>query len=140
MWGASELANPIERLVVKLLPRLPERWVARMAGEPTVIRGRTLDPWVQLITRRAAGETPMHELTPVEARARADAAIGLAAGPPRAMGHVEHRAIPGPGGNLLIRVYRPLDLSGPRPLLLYFHQGGCVIGNSCSDRLGDHEK
>ena len=96
MWGASELANPIERLVVKLLPRLPERWVARMAGEPTVIRGRTLDPWVQLITRRAAGETPMHELTPVEARARADAAIGLAAGPPRAMGHVEHRSIPVP--------------------------------------------
>jgi acetyl esterase/lipase len=71
----------------------------------------------------------MHELTPVEARAAADAAIMLAAGRARPMAHVEDRAIPGPGGSLPVRVYTPHGLAGARPLLLYFHQGGCVIGN-----------
>jgi acetyl esterase/lipase len=46
------------------------------------------------------------------------------------------RSIPGPGGDLKIRVYRPLGgaSSGPRPLVVYFHGGGYVFGEL---RLGD---
>jgi acetyl esterase/lipase len=48
---------------------------------------------------------------------------------------VRDRTIPGPGGDLAVRVYRPARPgSGDRPLVLYFHGGGFVFGDL---RLGD---
>src|SRR5262245_27417791 len=48
---------------------------------------------------------------------------------------VEDRTIPGPGGELAARVYRPSGAgSGSRPLVVYFHGGGFVLGDL---RLGD---
>jgi acetyl esterase len=45
------------------------------------------------------------------------------------------RTIPGPGGDLPVRVYRPVRRnSGARPLIVYFHGGGFVFGDL---RLGD---
>lgn len=45
------------------------------------------------------------------------------------------RCIPGPGGDIKIRVYRRFGAaSGPRPLVVYFHGGGFVFGEL---RLGD---
>jgi len=43
------------------------------------------------------------------------------------VGDITHRLIPGPGGQLLIRVYTPQG-SGPFPGVVYFH-GGWVIAN-----------
>lgn len=45
-----------------------------------------------------------------------------------AVGDVSHLLIPGPGGQLLIRIYTPKG-TGPFPGLMYFHGGGWVIGN-----------
>jgi acetyl esterase/lipase len=46
------------------------------------------------------------------------------------------RSIPGPGGDLPIRVYASASASsGPRPLVVYFHGGGYVFGGGL--RLGD---
>ena len=48
---------------------------------------------------------------------------------------VRDRSIPGPGGDLRIRVYQPPGAaSGPRPLVVYLHGGGFVFGEL---RLGD---
>ena len=44
------------------------------------------------------------------------------------VGNVNHILIPGPGGQLLARVYTPFG-SGPFPVLVYFHGGGWVIAN-----------
>lgn len=44
------------------------------------------------------------------------------------VGEVYDRTIPGPGGELTIRVYRPADASDPTPCLMFFHGGGWVIG------------
>jgi acetyl esterase len=45
------------------------------------------------------------------------------------------RTIPGPGGDLPVRVYQPVrSNSGVRPLIVYFHGGGFVFGDL---RLGD---
>jgi len=44
------------------------------------------------------------------------------------VGNVKHILIPGPGGQLLARVYTPFG-SGPFPVLVYFHGGGFVIAN-----------
>ncbi|MDN5915390.1 MAG: alpha/beta hydrolase [Pseudonocardia sp.] len=41
---------------------------------------------------------------------------------------VESRNIPGPGGDIPVRIYTP-DVAGTRPLVVYFHGGGWVIGD-----------
>ena len=43
---------------------------------------------------------------------------------------VEDRTIPGPGGPLRLRIYRPVGSAGvPRGVLLYMHGGGMVMGS-----------
>src|SRR5712692_5280337 len=44
------------------------------------------------------------------------------------VGHVEDRMIPGPAGEIPIRIYTPQG-SGPFPVLVFFHGGGWVICN-----------
>ena len=44
------------------------------------------------------------------------------------VGDVSERLIPGPGGDLRIRVYRP-EGDGPFPAFVWFHGGGWVIGS-----------
>lgn len=45
---------------------------------------------------------------------------------PEPVADVSHRVIPGPGGELLVRLYTP-EGTGPFPVLVYFHGGGWVI-------------
>ena len=45
------------------------------------------------------------------------------------VGKVEDRSIPGPNGDIPIRVYTPPAGSGPFPALMLFHGGGFVLGN-----------
>jgi acetyl esterase len=40
---------------------------------------------------------------------------------------VEDRGVPGPDGEIAVRVYRPAADRGPRPGVVYFHGGGFVI-------------
>ncbi len=48
---------------------------------------------------------------------------------------VSDRTIPGPDGDIPVRVYRPGRAApGPRPLIVYFHGGGFVFGDL---RMGD---
>ena len=43
---------------------------------------------------------------------------------------VDDRAVPGPAGELSVRVYRSRrPAAGPRPLIVNFHGGGWVVGN-----------
>lgn len=44
------------------------------------------------------------------------------------VGSVEDRTIPGPAGDLAVRIYRPAA-DGPRPTVVFFHGGGFVIGS-----------
>jgi len=45
-----------------------------------------------------------------------------------ALASVEDRSIPGPGGEIPVRIYTP-EGSGPFPVTVYFHGGGFVVGN-----------
>ncbi|HEY5347634.1 MAG TPA: alpha/beta hydrolase, partial [Rhizomicrobium sp.] len=46
------------------------------------------------------------------------------------MGKTEDRRIPGPGGEIGIRIYTPLNApEGPLPGLVFFHGGGFVLGD-----------
>jgi acetyl esterase len=63
-----------------------------------------------------------------EAREVNDRDAPLMFGPVEGVFAVENRAIPGPGGDIGIRIYRP-DGEASRPMLVYFHGGGWVVGS-----------
>lgn len=45
------------------------------------------------------------------------------------IGKTEDRAIPGPAGDIPVRIYTPVAGGGTGPALVYFHGGGWVIGD-----------
>jgi len=70
---------------------------------------------------------PFDELSVVEARA-AIVTLSAAAGEGEAVARVESRTVPGPRGEIPVRVYTP-EGRAPFPVLVYFHGGGWVIGS-----------
>ncbi len=75
----------------------------------------------------AAGMPPLNEMSPVDARAAAGAFADLAGAGDDVADQID-RTIPGPGGDIPVRVYTP-NGSGPFPCLVYFHGGGWVLGD-----------
>ncbi len=67
----------------------------------------------------------LSELSPEQARA-GFAALTALQGEPEAVASTEDRRIPGPGGDIPVRIYRPSNDTG-LPVLMYFHGGGWVI-------------
>lgn len=63
-----------------------------------------------------------------QARAADLASIRAAAGSPRALHEVTDLHLPGPGGELPVRVYRP-SAERPLPALLYYFGGGWTLGS-----------
>jgi acetyl esterase len=117
-----------QRLGARAMRSLPERWAAAAAGTPTVIRGRTLDPHFTLINRLSRVPA-LHTFSPAEARIVTSESLARAAAPVRPLERLEEHRVPGAEGALVARLYVPPGLDGPRPLVLYFHQGGFVIGD-----------
>ena len=84
----------------------------------------------QVIDALAASEFgPVHELTPTEARAQYERMVQARGIEPDPVGAIEDRAIPGPAGDLPVRIYRPDVDAEHLPALVYYHGGGHVIGN-----------
>ena len=75
---------------------------------------------------RAAGMPPFEAMTVPQAREATKGFLDLQ-GEPETIA-VDNRTIPGPAGDLPVRIYTP-DGSAGRPLLVYFHGGGWVIGD-----------
>ncbi|OLZ39982.1 alpha/beta hydrolase [Natrinema saccharevitans] len=74
-------------------------------------------------------DTPeFSEISPVEARAMFDE-MRVTEEPDIELESVEDRTIDGPRGDLPIRCYEPGTEGDDRPLLVYFHGGGWVIGS-----------
>ena len=83
-----------------------------------------LHSFIQAMLDKAAALPPLHTFTPEQIRATDTARY--AAVPRIAVGHVEDRLIPGPLGDIKIRIYRP-DLAGGHPVIAFFHGSGFVI-------------
>ena len=82
-----------------------------------------LSPKARAIVDQVAALPQLPTLTPVEARGRP---VPLEAAP-EAVASLTARTIPGPGGPMAIRIYRPRDALGAA--LVYFHGGGWVVGS-----------
>jgi acetyl esterase len=91
-----------------------------------------LDPLVKgFLDQMAAVPGPkLFELSPEEGRVVFRAMMELIGPKDVPIGKVENTAMPGPRGNIALRVYTPVAAGGePLPALVYFHGGGFVIGD-----------
>lgn len=86
-----------------------------------------LDPQIVTVMEAVAalGLPPNNEVSPEQARINGKMRP-RAPGPD--VGKVEDRTIPGPGGEIPVRIYTP-EGSGPFPGLAWFHGGGWVVGD-----------
>jgi acetyl esterase len=86
-----------------------------------------LDPQAQQVLEQIAalGLPPNHLVSPAQARVNMKARP-RAAGPEVAK--LEDCLIPGPGADVLVRIYTPAG-QGPFPILVWFHGGGWVVGD-----------
>ncbi|HXC31520.1 MAG TPA: alpha/beta hydrolase [Verrucomicrobiae bacterium] len=99
-----------------------------MSGK--IIRSERLDAEARALLERldAQGAPPLASLTPAQARVGAAERYKVLGGEPETLARVEDHFIPGPAGDVPVRLYAG-EQSGLRPALIYFHGGGFVLGN-----------
>ncbi len=90
-----------------------------------------LDPQVQAFLDEIAAldPPPLETMTPDEAREMCIAEIE-ALGEPEAVAEVRDFTVPGPGGEVPVRLYKPESAGDePLPVLVFYHGGGWVVCN-----------
>jgi acetyl esterase len=90
-----------------------------------------LDPQVKVLLDQmaAANQPAFHSQSPADARKAMDAMLNVL-GPGPEVHKVEDRKIPGPAGDIPVRIYSPPGK--PIGILVYFHGGGWVVGDIAS--------
>lgn len=88
------------------------------------------DPQIKALLAKIqeAGAPPLNTLTPTRAREVKNPVFIEFGGPPVEISNVGDLRIPGPSGEIPVRIYTP-EGKGPFPVLVYFHGGGWVICN-----------
>jgi acetyl esterase len=90
----------------------------------------TLHPQiVQVLEAMAKAQLrPIEVMTPAEARAQMEATARARKAEPLPVARVEDRVIPGPAGDMRVRLYWP-SAAAPSPAIAYYHGGGHVNGS-----------
>lgn len=111
--------------------------VGSASGTVAQVQAMGLEAQAQRVLDRLVSldAPPITSLTPFNARQGSPlmnavqmVATELGKPPLEMVRDVSHRIIPGPAGQMLIRIYFPHG-DGPYPALVYFHGGGWVIAN-----------
>src|SRR4051794_26121857 len=85
-----------------------------------------LDPQAQAALMALADAPPMSTLTPERVRQEIKMQLAFFDGEEEPVAHVENRGVPGPGGEIPVRIYTPEGI-GTFPVLIFFHGGGWVM-------------
>lgn len=124
------MKQQIQRGLLKLFSLLPEGMIIKMAGGQRIeMGGRTLDPLMHLLWVEGKKNPSMEQFDPPKARELSAEGFATLNGPPRPGVEIRPMEVGGAEGKLKARLYRPGDLRQPAPLMVYFHQGGNVIGD-----------
>ena len=93
-----------------------------------------VDPTVQAFLDQTNQPSPVRPTTPAEVRAAESRMQDIDVAKLRA--DIEDGNIPGPSGQIGIRITRPLGAKEELPAVMYFHGGGWVVGDrDTHDRL-----
>jgi acetyl esterase len=126
------LGERVQRIVGRILLRLPELLIVRLAGSaPPVIDGQRLDAGVHLLLADRAKRLRYGLIEPTVAagRARYRRDTFNFAGVRTRVGSVRELVVDGAAGALGARLYRPPGRQLDAPLLVYLHGGGFAIGD-----------
>jgi acetyl esterase len=118
----------LETILSRIVFALPSGLVQMLAGQKREAEGVALDPRITLMAKQAEKRPAVHVLPVGVARRGAQAGFALTAGKRRPGVAIRDLRVPGAAGELDARLYTPQGATGAEPLLVYFHQGGCVIG------------
>jgi acetyl esterase len=138
MWLRSTAVHAASHAVRAVLG-LPDPLLRLLGGQPVDIDGQRLGVSAQVLLRlqRFNPFMPPHRSNDLAGvRTELDRVAAMFGA--RDSGRVSSRdeVIPGAAGLLRIRCYEPAGLSGPGPLLVFYHGGGFVLGSIDShDRL-----
>ena len=77
---------------------------------------------------------PIEAMTPAEAREQMETMAASRKAEPLPTARIENRTIPGPAGDIPVRIYWP-NAAGILPAIVYYHGGGHVIGSLDSHDL-----
>lgn len=117
--------------------RLPAGLLNRLAGEPVVIEGRTLDKVAQVFWNQGQKQEPNYAVDTQRAGIKIGADLLSAKAP--AMASIEDRSVDAGRHELAIRIFKPRSVPENAPVMLWFHQGGFVIGGiDCTDSMCAH--
>lgn len=92
----------------------------------------TLDPQAKaMLDMMASAGVPAFNTLPPEVARQVMGMMRPADAAVVEVGKVENRAIPGPGGDIPVRIYWPLGKATAQglPVLMYYHGGGWVLGD-----------
>jgi acetyl esterase/lipase len=118
-----------QETMTRMVMSLPSGVIQAMVGKKVEGDGNVLDPRIALMAKEAAKRPSVVALPVNVARQGTQAAIGLSSGKRRAGVVTRDLKVPGGGGaELEARLYTPANATGNEPLLVYLHQGGCVLG------------
>jgi acetyl esterase len=117
---------PLTSGALRRLLRMPPGLIQRVAGPSPHVDGRTLDPALALMVK--GNPRGSHATDPATRRQALRRDIGLVM-PPVGGVAVEAAAAHGPRGPIPLRVYRSHHGSAQRPVIVYYHGGGWVVGD-----------
>jgi acetyl esterase len=126
-----DLAVAVQTGLARTLDALPASAALRAAGGPVVVDGQTLDPHLAMVLRFEERFRPSPQgRTPQEQRVAIRESARIAAGRPIAVRSVRDLEVDGAEGPLRARLYSPPSTAtSPRPLVVFFHGGGWVVGD-----------
>lgn len=135
--GVRQRHSLRDRVARRLLRTRSRLWRIASRGEgPPTIDGRTLDSRIHrfgTVMAKAAARQAGAEMTVEAVRDGFVSMCFIGSADPLETVSVHDRRIPGPGGDLAIRLYRPPAAAGRAPGVVWFHQGGGVIGGLDTD-------
>jgi acetyl esterase len=119
-----------QQFIARTMMRLPAGLLRSMSkGAVLNVDGREIDPGVGFLTAQAGKGPGVHTLPIAEGRAATRAGFAMMNAPRSKNVGVTDLSIPGPGGSLRARHYWPINGKTNDALMVYFHMGGCVIGD-----------
>jgi acetyl esterase len=125
----AEIEYPIVRAACRMRPRTQRR----LFGDPPAIDGQVLATDIQAIlflARLTGHDMLTGGLPPEGARDYVRRSAAATRGAPLPMAEVRDLGIDSPAGTMPARLYVPLGARpAPRPMLVYLHGGGWVVGD-----------
>jgi len=126
----SDVRAAVQYRLARSVDSLPAAAATRMSGGPVVVDGQTLDPHLAVVLTVEKRVRPAREGRSVaEQREAIRESSRIAGGRTIPVGSVRELTVDGADGPLRARLYSPANGGVARPLVVFFHGGGWVVGD-----------